>query len=76
MKNRFQNLTFIYQLAALQRVGSLTERELRGAVGEEPHLVELALDLVQRRLVVALQVTFERQTLKPGFHLIGYRLWV
>jgi hypothetical protein len=26
--------------------------------------------------VVALQVAFERQTLKPGFHLIGYRLWV
>jgi hypothetical protein len=27
-------------------------------------------------LVVALQVAFERQTLKPVFHLIGYRLWV
>jgi hypothetical protein len=26
--------------------------------------------------VVALQVAFERQTLKPIFHLIGYRLWV
>ena len=26
--------------------------------------------------VVALQVAFERQTLKPVFHLIGYRLWV
>jgi hypothetical protein len=25
---------------------------------------------------VALQVAFERQTLKPDFHLIGYRLWV
>jgi hypothetical protein len=25
---------------------------------------------------VALQVAFERQTLKSGFHLIGYRLWV
>jgi hypothetical protein len=24
---------------------------------------------------VALQVVFERQTLKPVFHLIGYRLW-
>jgi hypothetical protein len=24
---------------------------------------------------VALQVAFERQTLKPVFHLIGYRLW-
>jgi hypothetical protein len=32
---------------------------------------------VRRRLVhvVALQVAFERQTLKPGFQLIGYRLW-
>ena len=27
-------------------------------------------------LDVALQVAFERQTLKPVFHLIGYRLWV
>jgi hypothetical protein len=26
--------------------------------------------------VVALQVAFERQILKPVFHLIGYRLWV
>jgi hypothetical protein len=25
---------------------------------------------------VALQVAFERRTLKPVFHLIGYRLWV
>jgi hypothetical protein len=25
---------------------------------------------------VALQAAFERQTLKPVFHLIGYRLWV
>jgi hypothetical protein len=28
-----------------------------------------------RRRDVALQVEFERQTLKPVFHLIGYRLW-
>jgi hypothetical protein len=26
--------------------------------------------------VVALQVAFERQILKPVFYLIGYRLWV
>jgi hypothetical protein len=26
--------------------------------------------------VVALQVEFERQILKPVFHLIGFRLWV
>jgi hypothetical protein len=25
---------------------------------------------------VALQVEFERQILKPVFHLIGFRLWV
>jgi hypothetical protein len=25
---------------------------------------------------VALQVAFERQFLKPVFHLIGYRFWV
>jgi hypothetical protein len=29
---------------------------------------------VHRR--VAVQVAFERQTLKPAFHLIGDRLWV
>jgi hypothetical protein len=28
------------------------------------------------RRFVALQVAFERQTLKSVFHLIGYRLWV
>jgi hypothetical protein len=28
----------------------------------------------RRRRVVALQVEFERQILKPGFHLIGFRL--
>jgi hypothetical protein len=27
-------------------------------------------------LAVALQVAFERQNLKPAFHLICYRLWV
>jgi hypothetical protein len=27
-------------------------------------------------LVVAVQVAFERQILKPGFHFIGHRLWV
>jgi hypothetical protein len=27
-------------------------------------------------LAVALQVAFERQILKPVFHLIGYGLWV
>jgi hypothetical protein len=26
--------------------------------------------------VVALQVEFERQILKPAFHFIGFRLWV
>ena len=25
---------------------------------------------------VAVQVAFERRTLKPVFHLIGYRLWL
>jgi hypothetical protein len=31
---------------------------------------------VDAALAVALQVAFERQTLKPIFHLIGYRFWV
>jgi hypothetical protein len=32
--------------------------------------------LIRRAHDVAVQVAFERQTLKPVFHLIGYRLWV
>jgi hypothetical protein len=35
-----------------------------------------AARLGPRLRAVALQVAFERQTLKPVFHLIGYRLWV
>ena len=35
---------------------------------------QAALHVVRR--VVAVQVAFERQTLKPVFRLIGYRLWV
>jgi hypothetical protein len=31
---------------------------------------------VLRTRAVALQVEFERQILKPVFHLIGFRLWV
>ena len=41
-----------------------------GAVLEERRALPL------RAHVVALQVEFERQILKPVFHLIGYRLWV
>jgi hypothetical protein len=33
-------------------------------------------ELEQSLRVVALQVAFERQILKPVFHMIGYRLWV
>jgi hypothetical protein len=39
---------------------------------EPPHAPAAALHV----RVVALQVEFERQILKPGFQLIGYRLWV
>jgi hypothetical protein len=48
----------------------------------KPHhgaeVVEPLFAVVQARAVrgVALQVAFERQILKPVFHLIGYRLWV
>jgi hypothetical protein len=49
-----------------------------------PHLVRIPRRVhvkqvpVQEPLAraVAVQVAFERQTLKPVFHLIGYRLWV
>jgi hypothetical protein len=41
-----------------------------------PHRGELYAELRNASRVVALQVEFERQTLKPVFHLIGYRLWV
>jgi hypothetical protein len=39
-------------------------------VGEQDEVAGAA------RRDVALQVAFERQTLKPIFHLIGFRLWV
>jgi hypothetical protein len=53
----------------------------------EPHRDVVLVELDARRvgvrvylddaaLGVALQVAFERQILKPVFHLIGYRLWV
>jgi hypothetical protein len=45
----------------------------------DQHELEQRLERLQqvvRAQVVALQVAFERQTLKPVFHLIGYRLWV
>jgi hypothetical protein len=45
-----------------------------------PHDVHVKHRFVFPNLVlthgVALQVAFERQILKPAFHLIGYRLWV
>jgi hypothetical protein len=34
------------------------------------------LQPLRRRHVVALQVAFEKQTLKPVFQLIGFRSWV
>jgi hypothetical protein len=45
-----------------------------GGSGEGQEVFLLAATRVH--LGVALQVAFERQTLKPVFHLIGYRLWV
>ena len=45
----------------------------------QPHLVERLGQLIVAAPLardVALQVEFERQTLKPVFHLIGVRLWV
>jgi hypothetical protein len=52
-------------------------------VGEGDALQRNRRDQNQRQVrgegevhVVALQDAFERRTLKPGFHLIGYRLWV
>ena len=46
-------------------------------VVQGPHLARVVEALGDAGdLGVALQVAFERQTLKPVFHLIGYRLWV
>jgi hypothetical protein len=67
-----------------------TRRSLQAVQGLKPGAFELCVNWIQQQLVqprrecrreqqqhrgVALQVEFERQTLKPGFHLIGYRLW-
>jgi hypothetical protein len=45
----------------------------------QPNLAERLGQLISAAPLardVALQVEFERQTLKPVFHLIGVRLWV
>jgi hypothetical protein len=44
-------------------------------ISSTPHGAGAATALVSPR-GVALQVAFERQTLKPVFQLIGFRLWV
>jgi hypothetical protein len=41
-----------------------------------PGVTLWSLDHTGRHHGVAVQVDFERQTLKPVFHLICYRLWV
>ena len=61
--------------AGIALVGTLINKAAAG--GD----VELSDDATAGRAgtfhhVVALQVAFERQTLKPVFHLKGYRLWV
>jgi hypothetical protein len=65
MKNRFQSFPFNFQLAALQLGGGgrvrLHHQSRQGGAAAR---------------VVALQVDFEGQTLKPVFFLIGYRLRV
>jgi hypothetical protein len=70
VKSRFQNLPFNMQPAALH-------------VGSNPIMLVLTkIDLLPKGTdlagavhVVALQVEFESQILKPVFRLIGYRLW-
>jgi hypothetical protein len=60
------------QLHSRTGTAPAAEREL-------PAVERLGEDLEVRglaRLDVALKVAFERQTLKPIFYLIGYRLWV
>jgi hypothetical protein len=60
---------------ALSSYGSTTGFNLyRPHRGAQRRVLRLLLDV--RRLDVALQVEFERQILKPVFHLIGFRLWV
>jgi hypothetical protein len=49
--------------------------QVASEAGELRAALELADDGLRSR-IVAVQVAFERQTLKPVFHLIGDRLWV
>jgi hypothetical protein len=66
----------------LWAMGQLDSNVQRPTAAQRGARQQLARHRVQqrRRVVrpraVALQVAFERQTLKPVFHLIGYRLWV
>jgi hypothetical protein len=49
---------------------SVQQRQRGGARGQRRRRRRL-----QQHRGAALQVAFERQTLKPVFHLIGFRLW-
>ena len=68
-----------YRLWAMGQLDSNVQRPtvLQHQHGEDlrGHGRQPQAEVVVHRCV-ALQVEFERQNLKPVFHLIGYRLWV
>jgi hypothetical protein len=52
--------------------------QLDSTAVQPPHLdgERDVVRVARKRRGVALQIAIERQTLKPVFRLIGYRLWV
>jgi hypothetical protein len=70
-----------YGSPAFQAVGQLQSHHGVERDVVHPRLEPELVKLIPRGLSldhhgVALQVEFERQILKPVFHLIGFRLWV
>jgi hypothetical protein len=59
-----------------RQLNSTAVQPRRGAEEQAGVLALLGLEADAVPHGVALQVAFERQILKPVFHLIGYRLWV
>jgi hypothetical protein len=76
VKNRFQSSPFKFNLQRYNEANkpiNILEEIVWYKVGTHNRP---ALKPYHCLRCVVLQVAFERQTLKPVFHLIGYRLWV
>jgi hypothetical protein len=67
---------WVFRLDAQRSTGLINGFVVASQLQIARRQVQVRGELLRVRLVVALQVEFKRQNLKPNFHLIGYRLWV